>query len=150
MNIRISIAFLNAFVALLLLSACAQPAANPEASAQPQSQIYVVPDTTLPAGEHNPRIYTIDPNAPLIEIPESSVPLAASYVDVSDGVSQREAEAIAIHYAGATNNDVQFLHSRLVEEGDPYYYVAFRIQGVPYVFRIRAEDGEILLYEQGE
>jgi len=72
------------------------------------------------------------------------------YVDVSDGVSEREAEAIAINHAGLTNKDVSFLHSRLVDEGEPdYYHVEFRGNNVPYKFWISVVDGEILLYEKG-
>jgi len=76
--------------------------------------------------------------------------MASSYVDVSDGVSEREAEAIAINHAGLTNKDVSFLHSRLVDEGEPdYYHVEFRGNNVPYKFWISVVDGEILLYEKG-
>ena len=133
-----------------MFGGCAQETALQAQVSEQEARIYVIPDAAVAEDEYEPKIYEIDPNAPQVEIPDESVPMASSFVDISDGISEREAEAIAINHAGLGQNDVSFLHSRLVEDGEPdYYHVEFRNEGVPYKFWISIVDGEILLYEKG-
>ena len=149
MKYRTLVILVMALLVLGIFTGCAQEGGT-EALPGEEAPIAVVPDSSLMEDEHTPRIFAIAPNAPQVEIPDESVPMASSYVDVSDGVSEREAEAIAINHAGLTNKDVSFLHSRLVDEGEPdYYHVEFRGNNVPYKFWISVVDGEILLYEKG-
>lgn len=153
MKKNLMVAILFSLVVMLMLNGCAQPAQAPETTPAKEAEIYVVPDNPLDQGEYDPKIYWMDPNAPSVEIPDESVPLAAAY-DISDGISEREAEAIAIARAGLVNNDsVNFLHSRYVDDSAeiavPYYHVEFRSQNIPYKIWVDAANGEILLYEQG-
>lgn len=143
--------FLLALLSLFLLAGCNRQGGVTEVIRLPGNEpIAVVPDSHLEEDQYDPKIYEADPNAPVVEIPEESVPLASAYVDVTDGVSEREAEAIAIHHAGLRNDEVNYLHSRLVEDAEPVcYHIEFRSSGIPYKFRISAEDGRILLYEKG-
>ena len=136
-------------LSVLMLTGCGQSA--PAAAPQDQEKIYAVPDSTLAEDEYDPHIYGIDPEETVVEIQEEEVPLAPTYVDVTDGVSEREAEAIAIYHAGLTNEDVRFLHSRYVAEEAPFYYhVEFRYDNVPYKIRISVASGEVLLFEKGQ
>ena len=142
--------FLFSLVIMMLFNGCAQPAEVIETEPAAQMQLSLVPDNPLGQDEYDPKIYEIDPNTPYVHIPDESVPLAADF-DTSDGISEREAEAIAIAHVGLSNDDVQFLHSRYVDDSQevavPYYHVEFRSQTVPYKFWIDAASGEILLHE---
>ena len=134
-------------VAMCLLVGCG--AAGQKASSAEEEKIYVVPDSHLSEDAYDPKIYGIDELAPLLEIPDASVPLASTYVDVSDGASERESEALAIHHAGLRNEDVSYLHSRYVEDADvPYYHIEFSSHDIHYIVWVSEATGEILLFEE--
>lgn len=151
MKKNMMVVFLFSLVIMMLFNGCAQPVEVIETEPAAQPQMYLVPDNPLGEDEYDPKIYEINPNVPYVHIPDESVPLAADF-DTSDGISEREAESIAIAHAGLTNDDVQFLHSRYVDDSQevetPYYHVEFRSQTAPHRFWIDAASGEILLYEQ--
>ncbi len=147
MKKRYLMVFLVFLTVLTLLIGCG--ASAEETTPPTEEKIYVVPDSHL-TDDYDPRIYGIDEIALQLEIPDESVPLASTYVDLSDGASEREAEALAIHHAGLRNDDVSYLHSRYVEDADiPYYHIEFRSQEIPYLVWISESTGEILLFEEG-
>ena len=118
---------------LAILTGCGQPAAD-----------------TIP-GEAESAAFGIAPGNSGVEIPDESVPLASGLVDVSDGIDEREAEAIALANAGFQNKEVSFLFCRYAEEGSgSCYRVSFRNSNILHEFRIDAVTGEVLSYEKGD
>ena len=135
---------------LTLFMGCGAPARETEPQSVTEVQITVVPDNHLEEDEYDPKIFGIDDIVPQLEIPDESVPLSPVYLDLSDGASEREAEALAIYHAGLRNEDVSYLHSRYEEDVDvPYYHVEFRSQEAPYKVWIQASNGAVILYEKG-
>lgn len=140
------------FVITLLLTGCATSIDPlPQTPADPAPLQVVATPSEYPTY----RIFTIDPNAvdetTVTEIPEEPVPLASVPLDISpeDPLTKRDAETIAIQYAGLTHNDVSFLFTK--EESDNgilLYEVNFRSGHYEYEIEVHAETGEIYTYEK--
>lgn len=105
------------------------------------------PDSTRKINEESARIYSIDPNAPTEEIPDETVPLAPAPTDGS--LTKREAEAIALQYAGFDVNQISFLYTKYDPDGGiAQYEVNFREGDYEYEIMVHAETGEILEFDK--
>lgn len=121
-----------------------QVAVEPTQAQEAPSQEVLDEPPVVGAEEYQPQIIVMAPGAE-VEIPEESVPLASSYAPESNEITKREAEAIAISYAGFENNEISFLYTKYCSEnGITYYQVEFRQAGDPYTIRVDAVSGEIL------
>jgi hypothetical protein len=136
------IAVLIAIMALALLTGCAK--SSTESESRLALDVAVIAEPERPTEEHSLKIYTMDPNAP-VEIPEESVPLAGAYKGRGEQISKREAEAFALAHAGFGHDQISFLYTKLLEDGEiPCYRVEFRHNNVPYSILVDAASGEIL------
>lgn len=113
-------------------------------SALPEAPI---PDSTREINEESVRIYSIDPNAPIEEIPDETVPLAPAPTDGS--LTKRDAEAIALQHAGFDFNQISFLYTKYdPDDGIDQYEVNFREGDYEYEIMVHAETGEILEFDK--
>lgn len=158
MKLRVMMMLMILVMLIAMLAGCAQTEGAGEAAAAVPAETEPVvirgevPVATVGRDDYyDAKIYSIDPDAPVVEIPEESVPLASTHAPAAGEITNRDAEAIAIHQAGLENKDVSFLYSKYVDEDVevPYFQVEFRSNGIPYEFRIDAATGEILSYEKG-
>ena len=114
-----------------------------EAAVAPQR----VADSSRKVEEDSAIIYSMDPNAPIVRIPDESVPLAAAPGDGT--LTKRDAESIGVQHAGFEINQVSFLFTKLVENEDGQHYeVNFRVGADEYEINVHPETGEILEYSK--
>jgi len=127
---------------LALLTACSA-AVQPTAPTQPE--------TASPA-DTAPSTPTEEP-APTAEAapPAPADPAAAAPASQDTPVTQTDAEAIALEHAGATADQVKFLHSEYeIDDRIPQYDVEFYYNNTEYNYEIHAETGEILSFERDD
>lgn len=134
----------------LFCGCAAQAPATEEISAEqvaPVTEIRRVADPNRKLEEESLKIFTIDPNAPVENIPDESVPLAAAPNEGS--LTKRDAESVAIHHAGFEIDQVSFLFTKLVEDAEvPHYEVNFRVGNDEYEITVHPESGEILQFNK--
>jgi len=136
-------------VSLFCGCAAAAPAAEsvPPQQEAPAIDIPRVADSDRKINEESLRIFTIDPNAPIENIPDESIPLAAAPSDGS--LTKRDAESIAVQYAGFDMNQISFLYTKLDDDdGISHYEVNFRVGTDEYEIDVHAETGEILEFSR--
>lgn len=134
----------------LLCGCAAQAPAAEEIHTEPEApvtQIRRVADPNRKLEEESLKIFTIDPNSPIENIPDESVPLAAAPSD--SPLTKRDAESVAIHHAGFEIDQVSFLFTKLVEDAEvPHYEVNFRVGSDEYEITVHPESGEILQFSK--
>lgn len=135
--------------AVFLLTGCAAAVAPPPTETAPTDPAPIA--VVAEPGDYDVKIYTMDPNT-VTDIPDESVPLSSSAVlstEIEGPLTKRQAEAMAIQYAGLTHEDVLFLFSKEdMEDGIPVFEVSFRSGEYSYEFEIARDTAEILTYEK--
>lgn len=151
MKYRIFTLILAMVLVVSLFSGCATEAPTVETTPSQQESTVSTPqrvaDSNRKINEESLKIFTIDPDAPVEMIPDESVPLAAAPSDGS--LTKRDAETIAIHYAGFEVNQVSFLYTKLdTDEEIAHYEVNFRVGNDEYEIDVHPETGEILEFSK--
>jgi len=144
-----------ALLMTVLLTGCAvvQESVPAETTPTEVPQLFIVGE---PEHHTDPKIYAINPNEvtspDVVDIPEESVPMAQTPGDLNptpeNPLTERQAEALAIHHAGLAHEDVRFLFSKQdYEDGVPVIEVSFISGSYSYEYEIASETGEILSFD---
>lgn len=139
-------------VGFLFCSCAAEAPTDESVQAQqeaPVTKIQRVTDSERKLNEESLKIFTIDPNASIENIPDESVPLAAAPVE--GPLTKRDAESIAVQHAGFEINQVSFLFTKLVEDVNiAYFEVNFRFGTYEYEINVHPKTGEILAFTKAD